>query len=569
MNSADHNRKIVRADLGVTRLLRVFCILSIVFVVALAIAPARTYFTEWRESQLKYNAVVAPAGQSTLDPGIQQIWKPNLGVVDRCTSCHVGMGAAEPNTNERLFASHPPIPHDPRDIGCTLCHGGQGRATQREAAHGHVQFWEEPLLERPYFEAGCGTCHTHLPVASLAAAERGASLFRRYDCVACHRLDGVGRGTGPDLSFSGIRGFRLDWYDMHLQKRHLAGKGGDGAWLSSFGAIPEGDLSVLQDFMASRVGASKLARGKQLAFSMGCRSCHKINGVGGDDGPDLTLEGRRSPEDLDFRGVSGEHTLSNWLTQHFLEPAKVVPGSLMPSMGFSREDAESLTLFMLSQRGSNIPEAYWPPDRIRAVRLKQREFAPDGRSLFGVFCAGCHGVEGAGRRYASSSIVFPSVGNPDFIQIASDDYLRATITHGRSGRRMPAWGEKDGGLTPTEIDSIITYLRSRAPGSPEKLDIRLPKGSVERGEKGFARTCASCHGPRATDGEAPAIAHPQFLAAATDEYIAASVLRGRTGTSMRHFGLPTLSFPTLTEQEISDIIAWLRKVGSEGVTRKE
>ncbi|MBI4600379.1 MAG: c-type cytochrome [Planctomycetes bacterium] len=547
-------------DLGVTRLLWTFAVLSLVFLGALSIAPAKSYLSEWREAQGRYNALAASSGRAGIEPAIQQVWKPRLGVVDRCTSCHLGMSAAGPASGEALFEAHPPVPHDPQDFGCTLCHGGQGRATKRDAAHGLAKHWDEPLLERRHFEAGCGACHTHLRVPSRRLEARGEDLFRRYDCVACHRSEGVGRGSGPDLSSAGMRGFAADWHAAHLTRREL----GEKEWVASYGPIPPEDLAAIDEYLRSRVGARRLMEAKALAHRLGCRGCHKVNGVGGDDGPDLTRMGRRSAADLEFSGVSGERTLPNWLLQHFFDPGRVVPGSQMPDLGLSAAQAELLTLYMLSLRAPEVPQAFWPDDRVRALRLGQRELATDGESLFGAFCAGCHGERGEGRRYGTLNVAFPAIGNADFLAVASDDFLRKTIARGRPGRRMPAWGLKDGGLTAREIDAIVLYLRSLAPGTPI-ADLPAPAGgSAEHGKPLFERSCAGCHGQKGEGREAPALANPEFQAAATDAYIAATVLRGRAGTSMRHFGKPMLGFAALDPAEVADIVAHVRTLGRSG-----
>ncbi len=555
------DRSVRPGDLGMTRLLRLLAVLAVVFLAVLAIAPAKSHFSAWRAAQHRYNDLAAAEGASAMEPAIQQIWKPRMGIVDRCTSCHLGMGAAEPLAGDRLFCAHPVTPHDSADIGCTVCHGGQGRATSKDEAHGFVAHWESPLLDRRDFEAGCGSCHTHLPVPSATAAARGEALFRRYDCLACHRVNGAGRGTAPDLSWAGIRGFREDWQARHMAILQAAGGTERELWRESFGPMPEGEVAVITQFLKSLVGAPKLMRGKALAHQLGCRGCHRINGVGGDDGPDLSAEGRKVEADLPYAGVRGAHNLRTWLLEHFEDPARVVPGSLMPALGLSPEENESLTLYMLSLRAVDIPEAFWPKDRVRALRLGEREFASDGESLFGVFCAGCHGERGVGRRFGAT--VFPAIGNPDFLAVAPDDYLTKTITHGRPGRRMPAWGEGDGGLRPEEIEEIVRWIRSLAPGTPEPFTVTLPAGSAARGAALWERHCAGCHGATGTGGEAPALANPGFQAAATDTYIAATVLRGRAGTSMRHFGQPTYNFPTLDPQEVADIVAWIRRLGAD------
>jgi hypothetical protein len=149
-----YERWVQNGDLGLGRLLRVFAGLAVVFVAVLAIAPARSHFREWRAVQGRYNRLAAASGAAPVVPAVQQVWKPTLALVDRCPSCHLGMGAASPLPGERLFAAHPQVAHDPADLGCTPCHGGQGRATVRPAAHGRTLHWDPPILAPAHFEAG-------------------------------------------------------------------------------------------------------------------------------------------------------------------------------------------------------------------------------------------------------------------------------------------------------------------------------------------------------------------------------------------------------------------------------
>lgn len=97
------------------------------------------------------------------------------------------------------------------------------------------------------------------------------------------------------------------------------------------------------------------------------------------------------------------------LAAHFCNPARVVPGSQMPALGLSREQIDLLVLSMLALRRSDVPEGYWPQHRLRAERLGQREFATDGATLYGTFCAACHGQHGEGRRYPGQARPRPAV----------------------------------------------------------------------------------------------------------------------------------------------------------------
>jgi mono/diheme cytochrome c family protein len=56
----------------------------------------------------------------------------------------------------------------------------------------------------------------------------------------------------------------------------------------------------------------------------------------------------------------------------------------------------------------------------------------DGALLYQRHCAVCHGVEGNGG-------VGVPLNLPDFLAVASDEYLRATLREGRPGRVMPAF----------------------------------------------------------------------------------------------------------------------------------
>jgi cytochrome c oxidase cbb3-type subunit 3 len=464
-----------------------------------------------------------------------------------------------------VLASHPNVGHDPAAFGCTVCHGGQPRATETADAHGDVPYWPRPMIPKRFAYAGCGSCHTHLLVPNLTQLRQGRTVFEQYDCLACHRLDGRGATLrpggggmeGPDLSRTGAQGYRKDWYEDHLARR---AKAAEGPWQTSFGAIPKGDRDALDVFLVSRVGAPGLTEAKALFHSLGCRGCHRIGGVGGDDGPDLTLEGERDPGRLDFAHVPGKATLANWLAEHFRAPATLVPGSKMPALGLAEDQIWLLTFYMLSLRRSDVPEAFWPKDRIRAERFGEREFATDGATLFGTFCAACHGASGQGMRYPGIP-PFPAIGNLDFLALASDEFLTATVRGGRPGRRMPAWGEKEGGLRPAEITEVVAHLRRLGDGVTPEADRkpqRWAQGDAKEGVRLFTAFCAACHGPRGEGKEGPALNNKVLLTTATDTYLVETIRRGRRGTEMEGFANPSTIRPALSASEIESIVTYLR-----------
>jgi mono/diheme cytochrome c family protein len=52
--------------------------------------------------------------------------------------------------------------------------------------------------------------------------------------------------------------------------------------------------------------------------------------------------------------------------------------------------------------------------------------------------------------------------------------------------------------------------------------------------------------------------HPVFLAAASDTYLVETIRRGRRGTSMPGFGLPSPANPQLADHEIEAIASFVR-----------
>ena len=85
-----------------------------------------------------------------------------------------------------------------------------------------------------------------------------------------------------------------------------------------------------------------------------------------------------------------------------------------------------------------------PPDPISGDVEK-------GRAIYASECANCHGDAGEG-------YIGPAIGNPAFLALASDAFLRYTIEHGRDGTEMQGFGEL---LSPADLDAVTAFLRSR------------------------------------------------------------------------------------------------------------
>ena len=533
-------------------------------VLALLVVAAvqENYLREWRQVQ-----ATARGEEGPIPVMLRQIVNPGLGTADRCVSCHVAMGPGEQGVSGPQMAPHRPVVHDPAEFGCTVCHGGQGRATDKADAHGHVLFWPEPMLPVAMSEAGCGTCHAATGIPRREVLALAAATYARLDCAACHRVDGRG-GTirpdgggmeGPDLSRVGLADYDLSWYDAHVAK---AATETSGPWATAFGPVSASDRTHLETFLNTRVAAPRLIAAKGVFLSSGCLGCHKISGVGGDTGPDLTRIGERDPGQLDFTPVPGRRSLENWFSAHVRAPSSVVAGSQMPALGLSDDDVQALTLYTLSLRRREVPGSYLPLDQIRVARLGVREFASDGASVYAAFCAGCHGPEGQGHR-AAGLAAFPSVANPDFLGLASDALVAETILRGRPGTRMRAWGDGTTGLTAEDVPPLVAHLRALAGvvAPSETRPSRWVAGDPGEGERLYASSCAGCHGAAGEGADAPALRNPVLQELATDTYFVETVRQGRRGTAMPAFGTPSATYRTLSATELESLVTFIRSWG--------
>lgn len=437
------------------------------------------FLTPWRYHQRQYRNLLRAStderqrklGES-MEIEMRQVDLPQLGTTDRCVICHLGIENPATADAAQPYRAHPGdlFEHHPvSKYGCTVCHRGQGAATNFREAKASDVHWDYPLLPARFTQASCGTCHAA---------------------------------------------------DSLLMATH----------------------------------APRLAEGRRLFEERGCQGCHKLDGVGGQLGPSLDEIGRKIRHQLPMAHVRGEHTLVNWLQQHFDDPQHVVPGSQMRPPRLTPTENEALTTYMLSLGKQDLPQTYIAPDRIlsRAETLRHKE--TDGAALFQRFCVGCHSDGTHGSWDPFFKRFGPAVRGPGLRSVADRDYLRAAIEKGRPGTQMPAWGKAAGGLAPEQIESLVGYLLGDASptGPPPVPDPR--GGDAGRGGELFTQLCAGCHGANRL---APSLGNPAFQRSASDEFLARTIRSGRPDTAMPAFRRGDLG---LTDDEIRHLIAYLRSL---------
>ncbi|WP_077003232.1 cytochrome c family protein [Variovorax sp. KK3] len=91
--------------------------------------------------------------------------------------------------------------------------------------------------------------------------------------------------------------------------------------------------------------AAQVARGRSLLAQYQCGSCHVIPGVAaarGGVGPALESFGRRSY--IAGEVPSNPRSLAQWL----VAPDALVPGTTMPAMGVSPDDARDMAAYLMA-----------------------------------------------------------------------------------------------------------------------------------------------------------------------------------------------------------------------------
>jgi cytochrome c oxidase cbb3-type subunit 3/ubiquinol-cytochrome c reductase cytochrome c subunit len=177
--------------------------------------------------------------------------------------------------------------------------------------------------------------------------------------------------------------------------------------------------------------------------------------------------------------------------------------------------------------------------------------AERGQSLYGSFCATCHGVAGNG--YVADNA--PSLRNPTFLASATDEFLRAAILRGRPGTAMGAYARSTGGPIDTdEANAVIAFLRQGGPPVESLQPVR--SGDATRGQAVYEKNCQRCHGTRTQRVSAIHLANSVLLETASDAFLRRAIEAGRPPTSM----VPWKD--ALTPEQIDDVVAYVRSLAT-------
>ena len=518
--------------------------------------------------------------------------------VDRCMTCHVGIDKAGFEDAPQPYKTHPKLDfmvgpnsaHPVSEFGCTSCHAGRGRGTKfytaahtpndEEMAHRWekelgwepMHYWENPMLPKKYTEAGCYKCHSgNMPLKEAETLSLGLSVFEKAGCYSCHQVDRWNDSPKPGPSLYHLASkTNKDWtYNWILEPRsfrhntwmpHFFKKGNNSApedlkrTEQEILAMTEYLFSTATPYQTSDVDyAGDKEKGRVLVNSLGCMGCHQIQPEP-DPEYNPSVDVIRTEQGPNLIGL-GSKVNKQWLLSWLKNPYSYHPGTKMPNLRLSDQEAADITAYLLADKNKMFDQLAVPTvnesivDQISAdflsqllrqdqvdQRLEDMEISEKlnyaGEKLIGNYgCYSCHNIAGfedkkpigTSLNVEGSKLIskldfafwhdeiphtkwdwfYNKIDKPETFDLIPNDEDNYAVKQLPSldKSRMPHYG-----LTDKEIDALVTLMmglvKDEIPESklPEKTPAYL---AVSEGER-FIHTnnCLGCH---KIDGEGGAI----------------------------------------------------------------
>ncbi|MGB0452751.1 MAG: c-type cytochrome [Bacteriovoracaceae bacterium] len=343
-------------------------------------------FIDFLDPTLKIEQVVVD--KVTDDRYFQQVPK-----VDRCMTCHTNMDkpgfedAPPPhNTHPRLDLMVGAKSKHPMKVwGCTACHGGEGHRVNDFNSAAHTPENEEqrkewvakynwhephkipqPMYKRSMTEAGCIKCHgdqEFIPEANLV--NEGRRKMEEFGCYGCHKIEGWEHKRTPGPSLVKMKGklskeFFKSWvwspksFNKHARMPSFFMQ--DNNKSAEFQKLNAVEVNAMAEYLFKiskgyepfkKYKGGDVERGKELIGTVGCMSCHGVDGfeaeskkVGAYAGPHLSGTGSKVDPD--------------WLVSWLVKPSHYDPDTIMPSFRLTDKEANDMAAYLLSLRNKKF-----------------------------------------------------------------------------------------------------------------------------------------------------------------------------------------------------------------------
>lgn len=375
------------------------------------------------------------------------------------------------------------------------------------------------------FTEYCGECHEAVELVSVSPLELKSALDegQSYASHADVEIPDWGDVLGPEeitslLNFltapDGERLFVTNCASCHGSS--VAVRGGEEELKETIsqgglhlempgwqGQLPQGDLETLAKYV---VDPASVPSGETL-YQQYCTGCH-FNRIPTSDSYEQALE---------TIATGGSHeTMPVW-------------GNVL-----TQEQLDALVAYTFeTARGTSVEV---------------------GRRLFVQNCSSCHGEFGEGglNPTRQGDIIAP-ISTEEYLKTRDNVTLKAIISQGQPNFGMSPFGVSFGGpLDDTQIDTVVSYIRSWEDNPPVELPPEVQTSSVTlSGAEIFQEVCAQCHGADASGGIGPSLSDSTFRAQNTRETIYNTIDKGHEASPMIAWG------EILTPEQIGEIVDFL------------
>jgi len=184
----------------------------------------------------------------------------------------------------------------------------------------------------------------------------------------------------------------------------------------------------------------------------------------------------------------------------------------------------------------------------------QQDLVEEGRKLFLVGCASCHGKNAEGIQTKAGNNLGPSLIG---VGAAAVDFQVGTgrMPAVQTGAQMPT---KDPVYTQAEIEALAAFVASLSPGpaipSEEEYNAAGIAGEdLVRGGELWRTNCTACHNFNASGGALPHGKYAPSLEGVSDKHMFEAMLTGPQQ-------MPVFSDQTLTPEDKKQIIAYVKSL---------
>ena len=322
-------------------------------------------------------------------------------VVDRCTSCHLGIDNPDFSEAPQPYTTHPDLdlyitsksPHPMNNFGCTSCHGGRSRGTSFVSSS-HTpnsaedkqrwkdehdwkvnHHWLTPMLPTKYTEASCFKCHNN--TSDLAGGEKinlGLTLVDQAGCNGCHHNE-----DWPSLAKSGPNLKRIneklteDWVAKWVKNpRHFRYNtrmpaifeqpNQESEEVTAYNDVEiAGITEYLFEGKKKSIGSNRSKyvgdpiNGEALFSAVGCMGCH-VSEKNPEDAPHIdNYKNLTKVHGPNLVGI-GSKVSAEWLYEWLMDPQAYMPDTKMPNLRLEPQQAKDLTAYLLEDKNESFDD---------------------------------------------------------------------------------------------------------------------------------------------------------------------------------------------------------------------